>query len=112
MKGRTFISMAVVAVLAAVAFGAAMDYNGFGWEHRPKPPTSEELLEATRSYFEYTIEHFGVDRCLFESNFPVDRRSISYPVLWNAFKKIAAKYSESEKTDLFSGTASRIYRLD
>lgn len=92
--------------------GLNMDYNGFGWEHRPKPPTSEELLEATRPYFEYTIEHFGVDRCLFESNFPVDKLSCSYNVLWNSFKRLTADYSADEKAKLYHDNAARIYRLD
>lgn len=92
--------------------GLNMDYNGFGWENRPKPPTSEELLEATRPYFEYTIEHFGVDRCLFESNFPVDKLSCSYNVLWNSFKRLTADYSPDEKAKLYHDNAARIYRLD
>lgn len=92
--------------------GLNMDYNGFGWEHRPKPPTSEELLEATRPYFEYTIEHFGVDRCLFESNFPVDKLSCNYNVLWNSFKRLTANYSADEKAKLYHDNAARIYRLD
>ena len=58
------------------------------------------------------IECFGPERCMFESNFPVDRLSISYPVLWNGLKKIAARYSEEEQQALFSGTASKVYRLN
>lgn len=58
-----------------------------------------------------TIELFGPKRCMFESNFPVDKRSCSYHVLWNAFKRIASKYSASEKADLFKDTAVRVYRL-
>jgi L-fuconolactonase len=49
---------------------------------------------------------------MFESNFPVDKLSISYPVLWNALKKIAGRYSETERDALFRGTASRVYALD
>ena len=58
-----------------------------------------------------TIQLFGPKRCMFESNFPVDKRSCSYHVLWNAFKRIASKYSASEKADLFRDTAVRVYRL-
>jgi len=57
------------------------------------------------------IECFGPDRCMFESNFPVDRTGISYPVLWNAFKKMAADYDLAARDALFAGTARRIYRL-
>jgi predicted TIM-barrel fold metal-dependent hydrolase len=92
--------------------GLVMEVNGFGWEHNDKPPTSQALMERTRRYYETTINLFGVERCMFESNFPVDRLSISYPVLWNALKKIAARYSESEQQALFSGTASKVYKLE
>ncbi|MBT5809742.1 MAG: amidohydrolase family protein, partial [Rhodospirillaceae bacterium] len=57
------------------------------------------------------IEHFGPDRCMFESNFPVDKVSCSYPVLWNAFKRIAKDYSADEKAQLFHDAAVRVYRL-
>jgi predicted TIM-barrel fold metal-dependent hydrolase len=60
----------------------------------------------------HTIEHFGPNRCMFESNFPVEKVSVSYPVLWNAFKKMAAEFSEDEKEALFRGTATRVYKID
>ena len=85
--------------------------NGFAWHTRPSPPTSDELAEAARPYFEQIIEKFGADRAMFESNFPVEKISSSYRVLWNAFKKVARGYSPSEKSMLFHDTASRVYRL-
>lgn len=91
--------------------GLAMEYCGFGWHERPLPPTSQQLAEATRAYCETTIELFGADRCMFESNFPVDKVSCSYNVLWNAFKRITAHYSSAEKAALYHDTATRIYRL-
>jgi L-fuconolactonase len=91
--------------------GLSMPDNGFGWMGRDKPATSDELVEAQRRYYLHTIECFGPDRCMFESNFPVDKFSISYPVLFNALKKIVADFSGSEKDAMFHGTASRIYRL-
>jgi L-fuconolactonase len=91
--------------------GINMEMNGFGWHERPKPPTSEELCEATRRYYEFTIEKFGPSRCMFESNFPVDKASCSYTVLWNSFKRLTAKYSAAEKAALFHDTAARVYRL-
>jgi len=91
--------------------GLNMEINGFGWHERPVPPTSDELLEATRRNFEHTIEQFGVERCMFESNFPVDKVSCSYTVVWNAFKKLTKDYSVSEKAALFHDTATRVYRL-
>jgi predicted TIM-barrel fold metal-dependent hydrolase len=91
--------------------GINMEMNGFGWHERPKPPTSEELCEATRRYYELTIEKFGVGRCMFESNFPVDKASCSYTVLWNSFKRLTAKSSAAEKAALFHDTAARVYRL-
>ena len=92
--------------------GINMELNGFGWHEKPKPPTSEELMQATRRYYEHTIECFGPDRCLFESNFPVDMVTCSYNVLWNAFKRLTAGYSADEKARLYHDTAHRVYRLD
>jgi L-fuconolactonase len=74
--------------------------------------TSEQLAEEWKPYIETCIEAFGANRCMFESNFPVDSGTCSYPVLWNAFKRLAAGASTAEKTALFSGTAARVYRLD
>jgi L-fuconolactonase len=91
--------------------GLNMDVNGYHWEARPKPPTSAELAAATRRYFEYTIEKFGPSRCMFESNFPVDKLSCSYTVLWNSFKILAKGYSADEKAAMFRGTAERVYRI-
>jgi L-fuconolactonase len=92
--------------------GINMPLNGFGWHKRPSPPTSDEIVAATRDYYLHSIEVFGTKRCMFESNFPVDRASCSYNVLWNAFKKMAAKFSADEKADLFHRTAARVYRLN
>jgi len=91
--------------------GLNMDINGFGWEERQKPPTSTELMTATRRYFEHTIARFGVERCMFESNFPVDKVSCSYTILWNAFKRLSENFSTHEKAALFRDTAARVYRL-
>ncbi len=91
--------------------GLAMPDNGFGWHLRAMPPTSDEFVAAQKRYYLHTIECFGPDRCMFESNFPVDKYSISYHVLWNGLKKIAQDFSEDEKNAMFSGTASGVYRL-
>ncbi|MFT5445715.1 MAG: L-fuconolactonase [Gammaproteobacteria bacterium] len=91
--------------------GLAMGYCGFGWHERAVPPRSEELAKAMRPYFESVIESFGAARCMFESNFPVDKVSCSYNVLWNAFKRITKDYSASDKALLYHDTAARIYRL-
>jgi predicted TIM-barrel fold metal-dependent hydrolase len=91
--------------------GLAMPDNGFGWMGRELPPGSDEFVEAQAPYYLHMIECFGPDRCMFESNFPVDRFSISYPVLWNGLKKIASGFSEDEKDAMFRGTAARVYRL-
>ena len=91
--------------------GLGMPYMGYGLEKLPKPVSSETLAAAWRPRVEWVIETFGEDRCMFESNFPVDRSSCSYVALWNAFKLIAANYSEDAQSALFAGTAQRIYRL-
>jgi predicted TIM-barrel fold metal-dependent hydrolase len=91
--------------------GMAMPWNGFGWDQAPRPPSSDDFVAAQGRYYEHAIEAFGAGRCMFESNFPVDKLSLSYDVLWNAFKKISAGASEDEKHALFYGTAERVYRI-
>lgn len=91
--------------------GLNMDINGFGWEDRPLPPSGQELADATRHYFDHMIEVFGVERCMFESNFPVDKLSCSYTNLWNSFKIMTKDFSSSERAQLFHDTAHRVYRL-
>ena len=80
-------------------------------EAKPSPLSSEEIASAWRPFFEVCIEHFGARRCMFESNFPVQKRWSSYAVLWNAFKRLARGASADERSALFSGTAARAYRL-
>ena len=91
--------------------GLGMAMGWFDFYQRPTPPGSQELAEAFRPWVETCIELFGVNRCMYESNFPVDKITSGYGVLWNAFKRISAKVSADEKAALFSGTASRVYRL-
>src|SRR5262249_54370539 len=89
--------------------GTAMAIMGFGFETQPRAPSSEQMADAWKPYIETCIEAYGVDRCMFESNFPVDKGGCSYPVLWNAFKRLAAGCSAAEKQALFAGTACRVY---
>jgi predicted TIM-barrel fold metal-dependent hydrolase len=91
--------------------GLAMRLLGYDFHEREKPPSSEEAAATWRPYIETCIEAFGPDRCMFESNFPPDKGQCSYQVIFNAFKRIAAQYSESEKTALFSKTAADVYWL-
>ena len=91
--------------------GLVMAINGFGFHRRERPATSDELVAATRDYHLHMIECFGVDRCMFESNFPVDKVSCSYRVLWNSFKRLAGGFSATEKAALFHDTAVRVYQV-
>lgn len=91
--------------------GMGMRLFGFEFAAQAQPPASEALAAAWRPYVETCIDAFGVQRCMFESNFPVDKGSCSYHVLWNAFKRIARGASASEKQSLFSATARRVYAL-
>lgn len=91
--------------------GLAMPWNGFGYEANERPPTSDELVASQSRYYHFAIQQFGPERCMFESNFPVDKLSVSYDVLWNAFKKIAADYSAAEKDAMFHDTAEKVYSL-
>lgn len=92
--------------------GLAMIDNGFGWNAAERPPTSDEFVAAQSRWYLHTIEAFGPERCMFESNFPVDRMSLSYRTFWNAAKKMTSSFSEQEKDAMFRGTAARVYRID
>ena len=91
--------------------GLTMTAAGFGWHRRPRPPGSEELAAAMTPYFDACVELFGPERCMLESNFPMDRASCSYTVLWNAFKRVTARYAPAERACLLRGTAMKFYRL-
>jgi L-fuconolactonase len=91
--------------------GLGMRMFGFDLHTRELPPNSEELAAAWRPYIETCIAAFGPERAMFESNFPVDKGSCGYAVLWNAFTRIAGGCSAAEKQALFSGTATQFYRL-
>jgi predicted TIM-barrel fold metal-dependent hydrolase len=91
--------------------GLGMRLFGFDVHTGATPPSSEQLATLWRPYIETCIEAFGPQRAMFESNFPVDKGGGSYHVFWNAFKRLAQGCSAAEKTALFSGTASKFYRL-
>jgi predicted TIM-barrel fold metal-dependent hydrolase len=91
--------------------GLGMRRCGFGWDAQPAPPTSSDLAKAMAPYYEVCIERFGSSRCMFESNFPVDKASYGYGILWNAFKRMTERFSHSERDALFYKTATRVYRL-
>ena len=92
--------------------GMAMRINGWDFHEKAEPPASETLAAAWKPYVDVCIDAFGANRCMFESNFPVDKGSYGYQAFWNACKIMAKGASATEKTDLFSGTATRFYRLD
>jgi L-fuconolactonase len=91
--------------------GLGMAMGWFDFYQRPSPPSSQTLADAFKPWVEPCIELFGPERCMFESNFPVDKITSGYGVLWNAFKRLASAASAAEKAALFSGTARRVYRL-
>ena len=91
--------------------GLGMRINGFDFDKGETPPSSDVLARTWKPWIETCIEAFGADRCMFESNFPVDKGSYSYAVGWNAFKRLTAGYSPDERQALFEGTATRVYRL-
>ncbi|MET7244422.1 amidohydrolase family protein [Methylobacterium sp. EM32] len=91
--------------------GLAMQVSGFRFHEAALPPSSEELAQAWRPFVDTCIALFKPTRCLFESNFPVDKGMASYGCVWNAFKRLATGYSEAEKAALFAGTACDVYRI-
>lgn len=109
---RDIAELATCPNVVAKVGGTNMRINGFAWHERPAAPSSAELAEAGRPYYEHCLEHFGVDRCMFESNFPVEKISCAYTVVWNLAKRLAAGFSADEKAKLFHDNAARVYRLD
>jgi predicted TIM-barrel fold metal-dependent hydrolase len=91
--------------------GIGMPTFGQLWHQQPDGATSEQIAAVYGEDMQWCIEQFGVDRCMFESNFPVDKVSFSYATVWNAFKRIAAGASAAEKQALFHDTAARAYRI-
>jgi len=91
--------------------GLGMPRCGFDLHEQPDPPTSAELAVTISPYIHWCIEQFGVGRCMFESNFPVDKVSFSYSVMWNAFKRLTKDFSATERAALFHDNAVRVYRL-
>lgn len=108
---KDLVEMAKCENVYAKLGGLAMPDNGFGWESAPSPPTSDEVVDVHRDYFLLAIDCFGPERCMMESNFPVDRQSLSYAVLFNAMKKMTADFSVEDKKQLFRDTAQKVYRL-
>jgi len=92
--------------------GLGQGYTGLGFNEQAEPPSSEMIATRFRPYVETCIEAFGASRSMFESNFPVDKISYSYPVFWNACKLLAKGASSTEKADLFARSAARCYRLE
>ncbi len=91
--------------------GLGMPLTGLGFHERPEPPSSEELADASGPYFATCIAAFGAERCMFESNFPVDKESFGYAVSGNACKRLTRGAGAAEKAALFGGTAARFYRI-
>ena len=92
--------------------GMGMPRFGYGWHARDVPIGSEELAKTMEPWMKHCIEQFGPDRCMFESNFPPDKVSFSYNVMYNAFKRLSKEYSVSERAALFHDTAARVYQID
>jgi len=93
--------------------GIFMPINGWGLHTRATPAGSQELADLAFPYFSYAIKCFGTERCMFESNFPVDKESATYRTVWNMFKHVASRaaLTEHQKADIFHNTAIRVYRL-
>jgi len=108
---REVLALAALPNVVMKLGGLAMEVGGYDFHRRDAPPSSEELATAWRPVVETLIEAFGPARCMFESNFPVDKGMVGYGVLWNAFKRLSAGAGDAERAALFAGTARRVYRL-
>ena len=92
--------------------GLGMQVCGAKFNTKSKPPTSDHLCDLWRPWIFETIDLFGIERCMFESNFPVDKGSYSYGVLWNAFKKLSINFTDDEKSKVFFENAKNTYKID
>ena len=92
--------------------GVGQPRYGFDWHTREKPIGSEELAEALSPLMTYCIDQFGPERCMFESNFPPDKVSYSYNVMYNAFKRMTSSYSAAERAAMFHDNAVRVYSIN
>jgi len=108
-KGIADLSTCANVAVKLGGFGSTR--SGYDWHERAVQPASAELADTMAPYFDFCIEQFGVHRCMFESNFPVDKASYSYVAIWNAFKRISEGYSAAERKALFQDTAARVYRI-
>ncbi|MDA0264055.1 MAG: amidohydrolase family protein [Chloroflexi bacterium] len=108
---RDMTAMAACPNVVVKVGGLGNRISGFGWDTQPKPPDSAELVQATAPYYRHTIEAFGPERCMFESNFPVDKNSYSYTAVWNSFKIMTQDFTAAERTLLFHDAAAKAYRL-
>ena len=89
----------------AAAPNIAAKVSGLGMFHHDWTP------ELIRPFVLDTIEIFGTDRCMFASNFPVDKLHADYHAIWRAFDRITADFSQAERRALFHDNAARFYRL-
>ena len=92
--------------------GVGQTRFAYGWDQLEKPIGSEALAGELGVLMEHCIQQFGPDRCMFESNYPVDKISYSYNVLWNAFKRLSKGYSTTERAAMFHDTAARVYSIN
>jgi L-fuconolactonase len=92
--------------------GIGMPRTGFDWHARNTPIGSEELAASMAPLMTYCIEQFGPNRSMFESNFPVDKVSYSYNVMYNAFKRLSKGHSAAERAAMFHDTAARVYKIE
>jgi predicted TIM-barrel fold metal-dependent hydrolase len=109
--GRAMERLATCPNVVVKVGGLGQPNAALGMNERAVPPTSAEVAAIIEPFVRHVIDTFGPSRCMFESNFPVDKMSYSYGVMWNAFKRVSAPYTLAERADLFAGTARRAYRL-
>ncbi|MEY2927569.1 MAG: hypothetical protein RL367_2046 [Pseudomonadota bacterium] len=108
---RDMADLATCANVTVKLGGLNMGMAGVDATERDRPFSSREVATAQREFVLTAIDLFGVDRCMFESNFPIDMRGISYDIVWNGFKRITQDFSPGEREALFAGTARRVYRV-
>lgn len=91
--------------------GLLMPICGFGFERRSARPSVDELVATVGPFIDHVIDAFGPERCMFGSNFPVDKPSAPLPTLLQAYRLIVEGLPDEAQNRLFVGTAQEFYRL-
>lgn len=91
--------------------GFFMPVVGWGYHLRDQAPSMSEVLDRFRPMFDFVVQQFGVDRCMFASNFPMDKASISLETLYDVYWALCEDLGHQDKVKLFYDNAVACYQM-